>query len=204
MRRLFIPVIVLVVGALILLDFAVANPAIAGAADVVQRYLVILAAAAAVAGGVELSARQVREVTEGHRDRRGAATVLIGLGAVLAIGFFPGSRGADEPTMRWVVSWVLIPLVASLFSLLFFFMLRAARIGVHLRGRETRVMLLAAAAVIILLLPVGGAFGERLSAAAGWAIGVPIGSVFRGLLIGVALATAVAAARLLLAVGGDD
>jgi hypothetical protein len=33
---------------------------------------------------------------------------------------------------------------------------------------------------------------------------VPIGAVFRGLLIGVAIATAVSAARLLLAVDGSD
>jgi hypothetical protein len=65
-------------------------------------------------------------------------------------------------------------------------------------------MLAAAAAVIVLLLPIGGALGDWLAGAAGWAMDVPIGGVFRGLLIGVAIVTAVHATRVLLAVDGAD
>jgi hypothetical protein len=65
-------------------------------------------------------------------------------------------------------------------------------------------MLAAAAVVIVLLLPIGGAAGDWLASAAGWTLAVPIGGAFRGLLIGVAIVTAVQAARVLLAVNGAD
>ena len=74
--------------------------------------------------------------------------------------------------------------------------------GLRVRGREMSVMLAAAAVVLVLLLPLGGAPGSWLAATAGWALAVPITGVFRGLLIGIAIATAVTAARLLLAVDG--
>jgi hypothetical protein len=58
--------------------------------------------------------------------------------------------------------------------------------------------------VIVLLLPLGGTVGDSLAALAGWASAVPIGAVFRGLLIGVAVLTAVHAARILLTVDAAD
>jgi hypothetical protein len=65
-------------------------------------------------------------------------------------------------------------------------------------------MLLSAGAVVVLLLPLGGQLGTALAGAAGWVMAVPIGGVFRGLLIGVAIVTAIHAARILLAVDTVD
>jgi hypothetical protein len=50
----------------------------------------------------------------------------------------------------------------------------------------------------------GGAAGDALSDAAGWSLAVPIGAVFRGLLIGIAVLAAVLAARTLLGIGSAD
>jgi hypothetical protein len=57
---------------------------------------------------------------------------------------------------------------------------------------------------LVLLLPLAGAGGAWLSSAADWTLAVPIGSVFRGLLIGVGLLTAVYAARIMLGIGVAD
>jgi hypothetical protein len=65
-------------------------------------------------------------------------------------------------------------------------------------------MLAAAAMVVVLLLPLGGSAGDWLASAADWTLSVPIGGAFRGLLIGVAIVTAVHAARVLLAVNGAE
>ena len=43
----------------------------------------------------------------------------------------------------------------------------------------------------VLLVPLSGGLGTWLAGAAGWSLAVPIGAVFRGLLIGIALLTAV-------------
>ena len=90
------------------------------------------------------------------------------------------------------------------FALLFFFLLRAVRRGLALRTRETAVMAGAAAVVIVLLLPVGGTVGDSLTTGAAWVREVPLGGVFRGMLIGVGVLIAVSAARVLLALDGND
>jgi len=196
--------IVVLVGLLLIVNFVVINPLLAGAAREVLRLVVVVAAAAALAGVLALVLRHGTDVWRGRGDRLGSAVLLIGLGAMLAAGFYPGSAGAADPAVRWLVAALLAPIVAALFALLFLSTLLAMHRGSTLRSRQVTVMLVAAAAVLVVLLPLGGSIGQGLASAAGWALAVPIGGVFRGLLIGVAIATAIHAARILLAVDGAD
>lgn len=196
--------IVVVVGLLLLVNFVVINPLLAGAAREVLRLVVVVAAAAALAGVLALVLRHGSDLWRGRGDRAGSAVLLIGLGAMLVAGFYPGSAGAADPAVRWLVAALLAPMVAALFALLFVFTLVAMRRGMLLRSRQVTVMLGAATAVVVLLLPLGGQAGAWLAAAASWTTAVPIGGVFRGLLIGIAIATATHAARILLAVDAAD
>jgi hypothetical protein len=204
MRRSLPAALVVVVGLLLLLDFVLANPTIASLSDAMLELLVLLAAAAAIAGASALVLRHWADLVERHRDPLGSLVLLSGFGIILLAGFYPGSSGASDPAVRWLVAALLAPLIASLFALLFVFLLLAARRGLALRARQTAVMLLAAAVVIVLLLPIGGATGDWLADAAAWTMAVPVGGVFRGLLIGVAIVTAVHAARVLLSVDVAD
>ena len=204
MRRALVPGLVLVAGVVLLVAYLVVNPSIDALAAFLLDYLILLAAAAGIAGGVEVAWAQAERLISRRGDRIAAAVTLAGFLAVVAVGFFPGSRGADEPAMRWIVASLLIPLVTALFSLLFFFMLAAVWRGLRLRGRETTVIVGAAALMVLLLLPLGGNVGRSLAAGAGWALDVPVGAIFRGFLIGVAIATAVAAGRMLLTAGADE
>lgn len=196
--------IVVLVGLLLIVNFVVINPLLAGAAREVLRLVVIVAAAAALAGVLALVLRHGSDLWRARGDRAGSAVLLIGLGAMLAAGFYPGSAGAADPAVRWMVAALLAPIVAALFALLFVFTLVAMRRGLQLRSRQVTLMLAAAAVVVVLLLPLGGAAGGWLASASGWTLDVPIGAVFRGLLIGIAIATAIHAARILLAVDGAD
>lgn len=204
MRRSLPAALVVVVGLILLLDFVLINPTVAGLADALLELIVLLAAAAAVAGGVALVLRHWTDVVERRRDPPGSLVLLGGFGLMLLAGLYPGSGGAGGPAVRWLVAALLAPLVASLFGMLFVFLLVATRRGLVLRPRQTTVMLVAALAAIVLLLPISGGAGTWLASAAGWANEVPIGGVFRGLLIGVAIVTAVHAARVLVAVDGAD
>ncbi len=204
MRRSLPTALVVIIGLLLLVDFVVVNPTLAGLSALLLRYVIVFAAAAALTGTLALVMRHVGDLLQRRGDRVASILVLVGLGLMVVAGFYPGSQGAADPAMRWLVGALLAPLIASLFALLFLFLLSAIRRGLRIRVRETTVMLAAAAVVLVLLLPIGGEPGRLLSATATWALAVPIGAVFRGLLIGVAIATAVSAARLLLAVDGSD
>jgi hypothetical protein len=203
-RRSLPAALLVFVGLLLLVDFLVVNPTIGALADALLELVVLLAAAAAVAGAVTLVLRHWTDAVERSRDPVGSFVLLGGLGAMLIAGFYPGSQGAADPAVRWLVAALLAPLAASLFAMLFVFLLAAARRGLALRTRQAAVMLGAAVVVVVLLLPIGGETGAWLASAAGWTMAVPIGGVFRGLLIGVAVVTAVHASRVLLAVDGAD
>lgn len=204
MRRSLPAATVVVVGVLLLIDYVVINPTLAAVADWLLELLVLLAAGAALAGGVALLLRHWTELVERRADPLGSVVLLAGFAAMVLAGLYPGSSGSGDPAVRWLVAALVAPLVATLFALLFFFLLDATRRGLALRTRETSVMLAAAGVVVVLLLPIGGAPGDWLANAATWTLAVPIGGVFRGLLIGVAIATAIHATRVLLAVNGAD
>ena len=204
MRRSLITGIALVSGLLVLLDLLVVNPSLGDAAGALNELLVLLAAAAAVGGGATLVAHHARGLAAGGDDPIGSVVLLVGMAAILLAGLRPGSAGSSDPVVLWLVAALLAPLAASLFALLFLFLLRAVRRGFTLRFRETAVMAGAAAVVIVLLLPIGGQAGDWLSATAGWVRTVPLGGVFRGLLIGIGVMVAVSAARSLLALDRDD
>jgi hypothetical protein len=204
MRRSILTAVVLVTGIVVLLDLMVVNPSLDAAAVAVNELLVLLAAAAAVGGGATLVAHHARNLAAGDGDSIGSIVLLLGMAAILLAGLRPGSSGTADPAVLWLVAALLAPIAASVFALLFIFLLGAFRRGFALRVRETTLMAGAATVVIVLLLPVGGQAGDWLAASAGWVRDVPLAGVFRGLLIGIGILVAVSAARSLLAMDGDD
>ena len=204
MRRSILAGIVLVTGLVVLVDLMVVNPSLKDLAGAVNELLVLLAAAAAVGGGATLVAFHARNLAAGDGDSTGSIVLLVGMAAILLAGLRPGSSGSSDPAVLWLVAALLAPIAASVFALLFVFLLGAFRRGFALRVRETSVMAGAAALVIVLLLPIGGQAGDWLASGAGWMRDVPLAGVFRGLLIGIGILVAVSAARSLLALDGDD
>lgn len=204
MRRLAPPAIVVVAGLLLLADLLLVNPSLGVVAGVLTEYLVLLAAAGALAGAIALVARHGSAVLRREPDPAGSIALLLGLAVMLVAGLRPGSAGSGDPTVAWLVAALLVPIGASLFALLFFTTIGAARRSLARGGRSAALLILSASVVLVLLLPLGGAGGSALAAAADWTLAVPIGAVFRGLLIGIAAATAVAAARTILGVDVAD
>jgi len=204
MRRSILTGIVLVTGLLVLLDLMIVNPSLHDAAGAVNELLVLLAAAAAVGGGATLAVHHARNLAAGDGDSVASIVLLLGMAAILVAGLRPGSSGSSDPVVLWLVAALLAPIAASVFALLFIFLLVAIRRGFTLRMRETAVLAGAAALVIVLLLPVGGGAGDWLAAGAGWVRDVPLAGVFRGLLIGIGILVAVSAARSLMGLDPDD
>ena len=204
MKRSTLTVLVVVVGLLLLADFLVVNEGLGELVSLVLEAVILVAAGAALAGAVALGMRRVRDLRRRRGDPVGALLLLGGLGAMLLAGLRPGSEGAADPLVGWMVVALLVPIGATLFALLFVTTLAAARRSLAAGGRETTVMLAAAAVAVLLLLPLSGPAGDWLAGVAGWSLAVPIGAVFRGLLIGVAILTALVAARTLLGIGAAD
>jgi hypothetical protein len=196
--------IVIVVGLVLLTDALVANPTLDAIAGLLTDYLVLLAAAAAIAGVVALFVRHGGDLLLRRGDRIGSAVLLIGLVSVLVVGLRPDSAGATDPALRWVVAALIVPIGASLGGLLFIFLLRGAGRGMRVNPREATLLLTVAAAALVVLLPIGGGVGAALGDVSRWMLEGPVAAVFRGLLIGVAIAASVTAARFLFGVEHTD
>lgn len=204
MRRVVWPILVLGVGLVLLADLLVANPSLSVLGRAASELLVLLAAGAAVAAALSLAAHHAMRLWHRRDGVVASLAVLAGMAAMLVAGLRPDGGGAGDPAVAWMLGALVVPLVASLFGLLFVYTLLAARRALALRSREATLMLAVAAVVLVLLLPLAGPMGDSLAAAAGWTLAVPIAGVFRGLLIGIALVAALVAARTLLAIGGGD
>jgi hypothetical protein len=203
-RRATIPAVVIAVGVLLLADFLVVNQALGDLAAVLVDAAILVAAGAALAGVGTLAVRRSGDLWRRRGDPIGAVLVLVGMATILVAGLRPGADGASDPAAGWLVGALIVPIAATLFGLLFVTTLGAARRSVASGGREAIVLVGAALVVLVLLLPLGGAAGDALGAAADWALDVPIGAVFRGILIGVAVLAALFAARTLLGIGSAD
>jgi hypothetical protein len=203
-RRPTIPALVIAVGVLVLADFLVVNRSLGDVAGLVIDAAIVVAAGAALAGVGALALRRASDLWRRRGEPIGAGLVLVGMAAVLIAGLRPGANGASDPAVGWIVSALMLPIGATLFGLLFVTTLSAARRSADTGGREALVLVGSAVILLILLVPIGGTLGDALAAAADWALEVPIGAVFRGILIGVAVLVAVFGARTLLGIGSAD
>ncbi len=204
MRRPTIPALVIVVGVLLLADLLVVNRSLGELASLVVDAAILVAAGAALAGVASLAIRRGGDLWRRRGDPVGASLVLVGIAAILMAGLRPGSSGATDPAVGWLVAALMIPIAATLFGLLFVTTLAAAGRSAQAGGHEAIVLVAAAVAVLVLLLPLGGELGSWTAGAAEWALDLPVGAVMRGVLIGVAILAAVFAARTLLGIGPTD
>lgn len=204
MRRPTIPALVVVVGILLLADLLVVNASLGEIAALAVNAAILVAAGAALAAVAALAWRRGLDLWRRRGDPVGAILVLVGMGAMLVAGLRPQGLGAADPAVDWLVSALLIPIAATLFGLLFVTTLGAARRALAGRNRDAPLLVGAALVAIVLLLPIGGSAGSVLSAAANWTLEVPIGAVFRGVLLGIAILAAVYGARTMLGIGSTD
>ena len=204
MRRPVLAALVIVVGVLLLADFLVVNASLGEIAGLLIDAVILVSAGVALAGVASLAWRRGRDLWRRRGDPGGAILVLAGIGARLVAGLRPGAGGASDPAVSWLIGALLVPIAATLFGLLFVTTLAAARRSLATGHRDAILLVAAALVTLVLLLPLGGEIGARLGEAAGWTLAVPVGAVFRGLLLGVAILTAVFAARTLLGIGATD
>ena len=206
MRRPTLAGVVVVVGVLLLADFLVVNASLGELARLVIDAAILVAAGAGLAAVASLLLRRGGDLWRRRGDPVGAALVLAGAGAMLVAGLRPGSAGASDPAVGWLLNALVIPIAATLFGLLFVTTLTAARRSLDGRagGREASLLVGVAIVSTLLLLPLSGAAGEWMGEASAWALAVPIGAVFRGLLLGIAIVAATFAARTMLGIGAAD
>lgn len=211
--RLVLIAITLTVGVLVLLSFLVDNLVLRLVRGVLVEWTVIVIAFTMLLGIVNVLRVHGRRI----QDREGAlysAIVVVSFLLVFVPGIFMpdmlpaairdaagGYVGPSGRVVDFSFRYIQRPLQATLFSLMAFFAFTAAWRVFRIRSASTLVMFIAALLVLLgsLRLNLPGDW-SWLPVAEEWIMRVPVLAGARGILLGIALGTAVASLRLLLGI----
>ena len=119
-------------------------------------------------------------------------TLLAAFGYSFAAGTWVNGKetiNGVTTAFGWVYSYTMVPLQATMFALLAFFIASAAYRSFRARSPEAALLLVAAVIVMIGRVPLGEYLVPALGGLTEWIMGVLNSSVRRAILIGVSLGT---------------
>lgn len=131
----------------------------------------------------------------------GASTVNGSFEQAEALGVFRKLMDAEEGVgYKWLFDNILVPLDATMFALLAFFMASAAYRTFRARTPEATVLLLVAIIVMLGRVPIGEMITRHMPQISEWFMMVPTVAAKRGILFGVALGSIATSLRIILGI----
>ena len=132
--------------------------------------------------------------------------VFVGLITMVVIGL---PYGPQHPWFEWLFNNIQVPMDATMFSLLAFFIASAAYRAFRARTFEATLLLVTAIIVMIGNVPVGDLMWSEASSLKQWILNNPNLSARRGIILGVSLGVISQSIRIILGVersylGGGD
>ena len=185
------------VGILVLLSYFVEGSfGLKDASDLILHWVTILGAFALILGIINILRVHVKRIVSARPGWIYSFVLLTVMLFVIVMGVLPGGGGLMNPFVDWTFTYVFLPLNATIFSLLAFFVASAAYRTFRLRSPEATVMVIAGLIVLVGQVPLGGLL-PGLSQVSGWLLDTPVMAAVRGILLGVALGTITAGLRVL-------
>lgn len=166
MRSTLPLIISLVVGLLMVGEFFIPHWRYHLVTENLLEWGVILAAGAFFLGLINLLQVNLPKILERQPDWQYKVVMMVGLVATLIAGFSGGDqRISDGYSYRWIYDFVLVPLNATMFALLAFYIASAAFRAFRARNLDATILLLAAIVVMIARVPAGEVLGQTISGA---------------------------------------
>ena len=162
----------------------------------------ILAAAAFVLGLINLIQVNLPKVLRREQDWGYKLIMLLALAGTLVAGFAGGQdRQSDGTAYQWIFDYVFVPLNATMFALLAFYIASAAFRAFRARNLDATVLLAAAILVMLARVPIGESLplvGDYLPRFMNWIMDVPNIAARRAIFIGAALGAVATGLRVIL------
>jgi len=191
--------ITLVAGIFCLIGFFVPHPAVRTFYDEIQQWVIVVVGATYVLGVANLLRINLQQVSTRARDWPYKIVLLIGMLAMMAVGFANGEHYLDSNSgFTWMYNTFYSPMTATMFSLLAFFIASAAFRAFRIRTFEALLLAIAAFIWMIGRVPIGNAIHPAIPAAADWLMEIPQNAAKRGILIGAAIGVMATGIRLIL------
>jgi len=154
----------LVIGIFMLGEFFIPHWAYQEVKTHILEYGTIVAAAAFGLGLVNLIQVHLPKVLNREKEWGYNAVLLVSLFVMLAAGLIEGPNRLDPGHLyQWLYDYFMIPLNATMFSLLAFYIASAAFRAFRARNLDASVLLLSACVVMLARVPVGEFIGSGIS-----------------------------------------
>jgi len=175
----------------------------------------IIQACAIVLGALNLLLISSQKVIKRKEGWGYAAVIIASFFLMTYIGFADGTRFREPGTnFDWMYNRMYIPLSATMYAILAFFVASASYRAFRARNAEATMLLLAAFFVMLGRVPVGDVIsgfmpdGYQLSNLASWVMNFPQTAGQRAIMIGIALGLVSTSLRIILGIeraylGGD-
>lgn len=199
MRRSLPLTICLVMGVVMMIQFFIPHPVSVGFYDLTTKWIRIVSAFALVLGVGSLILYHLDRL---QRRRPGWVYSIITLVALLVTAFVGLARGVKpgSPLQEVIFKNMLVPLNASMFAILAFYMASAAYRAFRARTKEAALLLIAAFIVMLGMVPIGTAIWGKLPEVAEWILSVPNMAAKRAILFGVALGAIATSLKVILGI----
>ncbi len=212
MKRTLPLLVTFVIGMIMIGEFFIPHHAYREMTKELLEWGAILAAGAFLLGMFNLIQVNWPVIRDRKPDWGYKVAMLVSLCVMLIAGFLGGEDRLEAGySFKWMFDYMFVPLNATMFSLLAFFIASAAFRAFRARNTEATVMLVAAALVMLAAVPIGASIpgvGEYLVAIKNWIMSVPNNAARRAIFIGAALGAIATGLRVILGLershlGGD-
>ncbi len=176
---------------LIILGFFIPHAPFGDIQQTMLVWVLIISGFAALLGVDSLLRQHIKKITTKSEGWAYSLVLILTFFIVFGLGVFSGIRygtafSLASPFM-YAYTYGIIPLQATMFSLLAFFITSAAYRSFRARSVDATFLLLAGALVIIGRVPIGGMLWSKLPVIADWILDWPSMAARRGILLGITL-----------------
>ena len=192
--RIIPTAIAVIVGLIVLADFFLENRYLDSLGQTLVRWTAIVAAFALLLGLFNILTVHGKRIWQ---RQRGWPYSIVLLAAAL-VTLIAGIYGPQSPSMDWVFYRVQLPLQATFFSLLAFFIATAAYRVFRARTLESTLLLLTGLVVLLGQAPLSQLLWDRLPVIKDWILAIPTTAGARGILLGAALGIITTGLRVIL------
>ena len=191
-------VICLIMGILMIIQFFIPNKISEGTFDLVMKWVRIITAFALVLGVRSITFRSIDKIKRKRKDWVFSIFALLGMVITAVAGLGWGVKTGSP--LRIIYNNILVPLGATMFSILAYYMASAAYRAFRARTREATLLLIAAFIVMLGKVPIGNAISVKLPDFADWLLIVPNMAAKRGIMFGVALGMIATSLKIILGI----
>jgi cation transport ATPase len=189
---------------LIVVSFFIPHDPFSGLQTVFLQWFSIIAGFSMIIGLISLSKRHANKITRRASGFGYSVILMIAMVVTLFLGFHSGIVYEDpfspNAPFMWYYNYMFVPLSATMFSLLAFFIASAAYRAFRAKTLDATLLLLAGALVMIGRVPLGNLMWDKFPIIAEWIMQIPQMSAKRGILIGIALGMIVTSLRIMLGI----